>query len=100
MKHPRRELYQCPSLLAPASPLKAPYESPNTVKSYLEQVDVVLLAQRGHQADVSRLVAVRGEDRQVRLLAVQRLGSLAQSAHNAVVDDGLLEDDLDRLNDI
>ena len=58
---------------------------------YLEEGDVVLLAEGLDELDVERLLAVGGEYAQVSVTLVERLGRLAQTAHEAVGHDGRLQ---------
>lgn len=60
----------------------------------------MLLAESSDEAGVGRLVAVLSEDSKVGLLAVKGLGALTETTDNAVVGDGLLQDDLDGLSDV
>lgn len=66
----------------------------------LEQVDVVLGGEGSDELHVAILFAVAGEDDEVSLLAIESLGALTKTTGNTIVDDGVLEDDLDRLDDV
>jgi ribosomal protein L7Ae-like RNA K-turn-binding protein len=58
---------------------------------YLQQADVVLLAQSGDQLDVLLLIARLSQDAQVGFTAVQSLDALLQAAGQTVVNQGLLQ---------
>jgi len=60
-----------------------------------DQVDVVLAAQRLDQLLVVGLVAVLGEDAELRLALLDGARRLVEAAGEAVVREGLLEDELD-----
>ena len=61
------------------------------VFNLLDQRDLVLVAKGLDQLHVLLVVAVFGEEAQVRFLAVQRLGGLVESPGHAIVRDGGLE---------
>jgi len=62
----------------------------------LDQGDVVLLAQRGDELGVRRLIARVGQHAQVRLTAIQRLDGLMQAAGQAIVEHRRAQNGLQR----
>jgi hypothetical protein len=65
----------------------------------LDEGDLVLGAQSDDQLLVGLLLARLVQDAHVRLSPVERLAGLAQTASKTVVDEGELEDALERLED-
>lgn len=61
----------------------------------LEQVDLALLAECLNQTKEGGLIAVGGQNAQVGLTTVERLGALAQTTSNTINDNGLLQDFLE-----
>lgn len=58
----------------------------------LDEVDLVLRAERLDELDVLRLRARLDEDAQVGLALVKRLGALAETTSETVVNEGVLQD--------
>lgn len=65
----------------------------------LDQGDIVLRAKSDNELLVSLLLAGLVEDAHVRLTTVEGLGRLAETAGKTVVDQGDLEDALERIVD-
>ena len=57
----------------------------------LDEVDLVLSTEGLNELDVLGLSARLDEDAQVRLTLVKRLGALAQTTSETVVDEGVLQ---------
>ena len=60
--------------------------------THLDQVDLVLSAERLNELEVLGLRAGLDEHAQVRLALVERLGALAETASQPIVDQRVLED--------
>lgn len=58
----------------------------------LDEVDLVLRAERLDELDVLRLRARLDEDAQVGLALVKRLGALAETTSESVVNESVLQD--------
>tara|TARA_R110002003_G_scaffold722_7_gene21380 strand:+ start:33134 stop:33490 length:357 start_codon:yes stop_codon:yes gene_type:complete len=65
----------------------------------LDEGNLVLAAKRNNKLLVCLLLTRLVQDTHVRLATIEGLGSLAQTAGKTVVDEGELEDALERLKD-
>lgn len=68
--------------------------------TYVYQGDVVHLAESSDELDVILLGTVLGQDTEMSLLSVQRLGALSQTTSKSVVDESLLKDSLKASNEV
>ena len=66
--------------------------------THLDQVDLVLSAERLNELEVLGLRAGLDEDAEMRLALVQRLGALAKTARETVVNERRLQNLLDILS--
>jgi len=64
---------------------------------HLDEGDLVLATQRDDQLLIGLLLAVLVEHAHVRLATVERLARLAESAREAIMDEGELQDTFERL---